>query len=338
MEGQLLWMLIIQLIVIFFVAVCILIFMLKKLVGTTRLPTGSKTILITAADTFIGTQIAKYLTSFGFRVFAGVSDINSKASYRLRSYGSPWLHVIQLDVTRDESLALAIKAVKEHFHAGEKGLWAVIHLAGTGTSNLKRGNDEQQLRTALEVTVVGMLRLIRSCLPHLSTAKGRLIILGADDGMSLGLRVWGNGSIGVTHGVWTAARFAAEGLATGLRAQLRPHGVNVISLHPDSYYAQRINEFPSPSIVHEVRQESLQSHPIGNANSAAVMDDPTVEILSPYAMRTIEEAILSVCPQQSYVLTPSASSRIKSMMITFSPKCVSNSILKQHKYANYESV
>jgi NAD(P)-dependent dehydrogenase (short-subunit alcohol dehydrogenase family) len=57
--------------------------------------------------------------------------------------------------------------------------------------------------------------------------------------MSLGLRVWGSGSIGITHGVWTAARFAAEGLAAGLRAQLRPHGVPVISLHPDAFYAQR---------------------------------------------------------------------------------------------------
>lgn len=68
---------------------------------------------------------------------------------------------------------------------------------------------------------------------------GRLIILGADDGMSLGLRVWGTGAIGVTHGVWTAARFAAEGLAAGLRAQLKPHGVPVICLHPDAFYAQK---------------------------------------------------------------------------------------------------
>lgn len=75
--------------------------------------------------------------------------------------------------------------------------------------------------------------------------SGRLVILGADDGMSLGLRVWGSGSIGVTHGVWTAARFAAEGLASGLRAQLKPHGVPVISLHPDAYYAQKyIHSFP----------------------------------------------------------------------------------------------
>lgn len=29
------------------------------------------------------------------------------------------------------------------------------------------------------------------------------------------------------------------GLAAGLRAQLKPHGVPVVSLHPDAYYAQR---------------------------------------------------------------------------------------------------
>lgn len=52
----------------------------------------------------------------------------------------------------------------------------MVHLAGTGvkTSYQKGGDDEQQLRTALEVTVVGMLRLVRACLPHLSAAKGEI--------------------------------------------------------------------------------------------------------------------------------------------------------------------
>jgi hypothetical protein len=121
MEGQLLWVLILQLCVIVFVAVCILFFMLKKLVGRSRVPTGSKTILVTAADTLIGSQISTHLASIGFRVFAGVTDVNSKASERLKVFGSPWLHVIPMDVTNNESLAMAIKAVKAHFHAGEKG-------------------------------------------------------------------------------------------------------------------------------------------------------------------------------------------------------------------------
>jgi len=337
MEGQLLWVLILQLCVIVLVAAGILMFMLKKLVGRSRVPTGSKTILITAADTFIGSQISTHLASLGFRVFAGVNDINSKTSLRLKSFGSPWLHVIPLDVTNADSLGNAIKAVKAHFHAGEKGLWAVIHLAGTGVKNSNNkigGDDEQQLRTALEVTVVGLLRLVRSCLPLLSAAKGRFIILGADDGMSLGLRVWGSGSIGITHGVWTAARFAAEGLAAGLRAQLRPHGVPVVSLHPDAFYAQRLNEFPKPLIVYEMRTESPV--PGGNGSTAATIDQSIPEFLSSYAIHAVEESILSAKPNESYVLAPSASSRIKSMMIAFSPNCVSNAVTKKHKYAQAE--
>ena len=53
----------------------------------------------------------------------------------------------------------------------------MIHLAGTGvkTTSLSGGDDEHQLRNALEVTVVGMLRLIRASLPHLSAAKGNTI-------------------------------------------------------------------------------------------------------------------------------------------------------------------
>lgn len=92
---------------------------------------------------------------------------------------------------------------------------------------------------------ISLLFCMNSLLDRLILVQtiGRFIILGADDGMSLGLRVWGSGAIGITHGVWTAARFAAEGLAAGLRAQLRPHGVPVVSLHPDAYYAQRLKLF-----------------------------------------------------------------------------------------------
>jgi len=134
MEGQLLWMLIIQLIVIFFAAICILLFMLKKLAGRARIPSdGSKSILITAADTPIGIQIARHLASLRFRVFAGVSDVNSVAAYRLRSTGSPWLHILPLDVTKDDSLHSAVKAVREHSHAGEKGDKCIEELINIST-------------------------------------------------------------------------------------------------------------------------------------------------------------------------------------------------------------
>ncbi len=127
MEGQLLWVLILQLCVLVLVAVCILIFILKKLVGRSKVPTGSRSILVTAADSIIGGQIATHLASLGFRVFAGVSDVNGKASMRLKAFGSPWLHVIPLDVTSDSSLAFAIKLVRGHFHAGERGKHIYIH-------------------------------------------------------------------------------------------------------------------------------------------------------------------------------------------------------------------
>jgi len=56
-------------------------------------------------------------------------------------------------------------------------------------------------------------------------------------------------------------------------------------------------------------------------------------ILSPYALRAVEDAILSTHPEQTYVLSPSASSRIKSMLIAFSPHCVTNNILKHKQLA-----
>lgn len=74
------------------------------------------------------------------------------------------------------------------------------------------------------------------------------------------------------------------------------------------------------------------------AATAANGDQTIYEFLSTYAMREVEEAILNATPEESYLLTPSTSSRIKSMMIAFSPSCVSNAVLKQHKFAQGEYV
>jgi len=115
------WVLVVQLLVLVAVAVCILVFMLKKLMGAAHVPSNSKTILVTAADTPIGSQIATHLSTMGFRVFAGVSDEKSSAAQALRRSPSPWLHLLPLDVTNDGSLAFALNQVNTHLHAGEKG-------------------------------------------------------------------------------------------------------------------------------------------------------------------------------------------------------------------------
>ncbi len=106
----------------------------------------------------------------------------------------------------------------------------------------------------------------------------------------------------------------------------------------------RINEFPSPSIVYEMKPTAESKKPISEHesslanNKAMTLDDPTVDILSSFAMRAVEDSILSSHPEQAYLLTPSTSSRIKSMMIAFSPSCVSNAVLKQNKlsHAGYD--
>jgi len=51
-------------------------------------------------------------------------------------------------------------------------------LAGTGTGQTNKVNgglDEDKLRRALEVTVVGLLRLVRATLPLLAPTKGNFM-------------------------------------------------------------------------------------------------------------------------------------------------------------------
>lgn len=77
---------------------------------------------------------------------------------------------------------------------------------------------------------------------------------------------------------------------------------------------------------------AFQSDDEASAGIKTVTPEPPIfEVLSEHAMQAVEDAILATNPEQTYVLTPSTSSRIKSMLIAFSPTCVSSSIIKHQK-------
>jgi len=55
------------------------------------------------------------------------------------------------------------------------------------------------------------------------------------------------------------------------------------------------------------------------------------DILSAYAIGSVEESVLRGIPAETYVLTPSPSARIQRLLFALSPGCVSRAILKPHK-------
>ena len=114
-------MLFIQLLVVASVIVALLTYLLRSLVCKAKNDVGTKAILITGCDTGIGHELAKHLDSLGFHVFAGCLDTGSEGAQRLRVECSPFLRLVNMDVTKDDHVRHAMDYVAENLPAGELG-------------------------------------------------------------------------------------------------------------------------------------------------------------------------------------------------------------------------
>lgn len=90
---------------------------------------AGKAVLITGADSRIGSALVRYLDEQGFTVFAGFQNIANPHAAELKEQCSARLHCLQLDVTMESQILASSVYACEHLPAGAPGLWAVIHCA-----------------------------------------------------------------------------------------------------------------------------------------------------------------------------------------------------------------
>lgn len=175
-----------------------------------------KSVLVTGASSGIGRACASYLAREGWHVFAGVrSSADAKPLAAQPGGVSP----LELDVTEPESIAAAKDAV-----AGETGgrLEALVNNAGVAVGGALETVALPELRRILETNVIGQVAVTQSMLPLLRPARGHIVFIGS-----------AGGRVAFPYaGPYHASKFAIEGLAESLRAELRSQHVSVSVIEP----------------------------------------------------------------------------------------------------------
>ncbi|XP_021353493.1 D-beta-hydroxybutyrate dehydrogenase, mitochondrial-like isoform X2 [Mizuhopecten yessoensis] len=133
-----------------------------------RLIIAGKAVLITGCDTGFGFHIAKRLDDMGFTVYAGVLNENSDGAEALRSRKSQNLHVIKLDVTKEEDVNKSLEYVTSNNKAD---LWAVVNNAGINMPGDVELATVDQYKKCAEVNLYGPIRVIRAFLPLIRRSK-----------------------------------------------------------------------------------------------------------------------------------------------------------------------
>ena len=181
---------------------------------TTR-PTTQRAVLVTGASTGIGKATALLLDARGYRVFACVRKERDGEALREGASGS--LTPLQLDVTNQDSIARAVTRVRED---GGAELFGLVNNAGVSLNGPLELLQVSDVRTLMEVNVLGLLAVTRAFIPLLRQARGRLVNISSGHGL-LALP---------DKSVYAASKFAVQAVSDSLRLELRPFGVSVSSL------------------------------------------------------------------------------------------------------------
>ena len=171
---------------------------------------GPKVILITGASSGIGKASAELLSARGHRVY-GTSRSLSFAPEEFLS--------LQMDVTDDTSVKQAIDAVIQR----EGRLDVVVNNAGYGLAGSIEDTTTAEAQRQLDVNFMGAFRVSRAALEQMRRQRGGLIINLSSLAGLFGLPF---------QGVYSASKFALEGLSESLRYEVGAHGIRVVLIEP----------------------------------------------------------------------------------------------------------
>jgi NAD(P)-dependent dehydrogenase (short-subunit alcohol dehydrogenase family) len=176
--------------------------------------TDTQTILITGCSSGIGRATAETFNEAGWTVYATARNLEDITP--LREQGC---QTARLDVTIQDHVDTVIEEIiHDHGH-----LDCVVNNAGYGQYGSIEDVPLDAVKKQFEVNVFGSYRLLHTAVPFMRRqGSGTIINISSIAGR-----------MGVPGmGVYSASKFAIEGISEALRGELQSAGVDVVCLEP----------------------------------------------------------------------------------------------------------
>lgn len=179
-----------------------------------------KTILITGASRGFGKLWAKTFLERGDKVAATARRL-SDLDDLIKEFGD-LITPIQLDVTDRTKTFEAV----QYAETALGGIDVLINNAGFGLFGTIEETSEEEARQQIETNVFGLLWVTQAVLPIMrKQGQGHIIQLSS----ALGLTSL------PTLGIYSASKFAVEGLSEALAAEVADLGIKVTILEPNGF-------------------------------------------------------------------------------------------------------
>lgn len=214
---------------------------------------------ITGASRGLGREWTIAALERGERVAATARDAAALAELS-DTYGDA-IETITLDVTDRQACFAAVEAARTRFG----GLDIVINNAGYGQYGFVEELSESEARAQIDTNFFGPLWITQAALPHLRAQRSGHIIQVSSIG---GVTAFPN--LGIYH----ASKWALEGMAQSLAAEVAPLGIRVTLLEPGGFATDWINAAPE---AQRLEAYTAQREEFESARAARRTDlgDPT---------------------------------------------------------------
>jgi NAD(P)-dependent dehydrogenase (short-subunit alcohol dehydrogenase family) len=204
----------------------------------------SRTWFITGASRGLGRAFALAALERGDRVAAAARTV-TRQDFDDR-YGDRLL-VLPLDVTDRDAVFAAVNTAAEHFGR----LDIVVNNAGTMSSGMVEEFTEAEARAQLEVNFFGAMWVCQAVLPHLrAQAAGHIVQVSSIAAL---------GGFPST-GMYSASKFALEGMSEALAMEAASFGVKLSILQPGGYWTDLYTSMTttSPSAEYDPLRAELE--------------------------------------------------------------------------------
>lgn len=170
--------------------------------------------LVTGASSGIGDATARRLLELGYRVYA-------VARRRDRMSGLADLGVVTVSADLTDDAAMV--ALVDRILAEAGRIDVLVNNAGYGSYGALEEVPLTEARRQLEVNVFALARFTQLVLPSMRERRQGTIVNISSMG----------GKFGEPLGAWYhASKYAVEGLSDSIRAELAPHGIDVVVIEP----------------------------------------------------------------------------------------------------------
>lgn len=249
--------------------------------------------LITGVSSGLGKALCEVLLARGDTVVGTVRKSADKAAIEALAPGR--IHVLLLDVT-DEA---AIPTVVEQAEQITGGIDVLVNNAGYGLIGAIEEASSAEIRAQFDVNVFGVISVIQAMLPYMRRRRaGHIVNISSVSGLA----PWAG------SGIYTASKFALEGIGQTLAQETAQLGIRVTNVEPGglktefsgnslSLASHEIEDYRSvPGIARQVLADPAKSVP-GDAKKAAqaivtavTSDNPPMHLLlGTDAMQYVEQ-------------------------------------------------